>query len=163
MFYKADIVPHLNYCNTIWGNSSNKNVNKITKLQKRAFKTILGNECTDFEGAKTVLNVQSFEESLFLKKAKIIYRVANNMIPSYVCDMFQRRSDSIINTTLRSVSNENFVIPKPTLSIFKESLSYSGAVIWNNTPYEVKNSPSQNCFVHNVLQWMNGQYSQWSI
>ena len=160
MFYKAYIVPHLNYCNIIWGNSSNNNVNKITKLQKRAFKTILGNEYTDFEGDKTVLNVQSFEESLFLNKAKIMYRVVNNMIPSYVCDMFQRRSDSIINTTLRSVSNENFVIPKPTLSIFKESLSYSGAVIWNNIPYEVKNSPSQNCFVHNVLQWMNGQYSQ---
>ena len=118
----------------------------------------MGNEYTDFEGAKTVLNFQSFEESLFLNKAKIMYRVDNNMIPSYVCDRFQRRSDSIINTTLRSVSNENFVIPKPTLSIFKESLSYSEAVIWNNIPYEVKNHPGQNCFVHNVLQWMNGQY-----
>ena len=85
-------------------------------------KTILGNECTYFEGAKTVRNVQSFEESLFLNKAKIMYRVVNNMIPSYVCDIFQRRSDSIINTSLRSVSNENCVIPKPTLSISKESL-----------------------------------------
>ena len=74
--------------------------------------------------------------------------------------MFVTCSDSIINTTLRSVSNENFVIPKPTLRFFKESLSYSGAVICNNIPYEVKNSSSQNCFVHNVLQWMNGQYSQ---
>ena len=84
MFYKAYIVPHLSYCNIIWGNSSNNNVTKITKLQKRAFKTILGHEYTYFEGAKTVLNVQSFEESLFLNKAKIMYRIANNMIPSYV-------------------------------------------------------------------------------
>ena len=103
-----------------------------------------------------MLNVQSFEESLFLNKANIMYRIANNLVPTYVCDLFQRRSDSIINTTLRSVSNENFVLPKPSLSIFKESLSYSGAVIWNSIPYEVKNSSSLNCFVHNVLQWMNG-------
>ena len=156
MFYKAYIVPHLNYCNIIWGNSSNTNVAKITKLQKRAFKTILGNEYTDFEDAKPMLNVQSFEESLFLNKAKIMYRIANNLVPTYVCDLFQRRSDSRINTTLRSVSNENFVLPKPSLSIFKESLSYSGAVIWNSIPYEVKNSSSLNCFVHNVMQWMNG-------
>ena len=141
MFYKAYIVPHLNYCNIIWGNSSNNNVNKITKIQKRAFKTILGNEFTDFEGAKTVLNVQSFEESWFLNEANVMY----NIIPSYVCDMFQRRSDSTINTILRSVSNENFVIPNPTLNIFKESLSYSGAAIWNNISYKVKNCSSQNC------------------
>ena len=128
----------------------------INKLQKRAFKTILGNEYTDFEGAKSVLNVQSFEERLFLNKAKIMYRIANNLVPTYVCDLFQRRSDSIINTTLRSVSNENFVLRKPSLSIFKESISYSGAVIWNSIPYEVKNSSSLNCFVHYVLQWMNG-------
>ena len=77
MFYKAYIVPHLNYCNIIWGNSSNTNVAKITKLQKCAFKTILGNEYTDFEDAKSMLNVQSFEESLFLNKAKLMYRIAN--------------------------------------------------------------------------------------
>ena len=50
----------------------------------------------------------------------------------------------------------SFVLPKPSLSFFKESLSYSGAVIWNSIPYEVENSSSLNCFVHNVLQWMNG-------
>ena len=47
----------LNYCNIIWGNSSNYNVSRITKVQKRACKIILGNGYTDFEGAKSVLNV----------------------------------------------------------------------------------------------------------
>ena len=31
-----------------------------------------------------MLNVQSFEESLFLNKAKILYRIANNMVPTNV-------------------------------------------------------------------------------
>ena len=122
MFYKAYIVPHLNYCNIIWGNSLDYNVSRITRLQKRACKSILRNQYTGFEGAKSDLNIQSFEESLFLNKAKVMYKIANNMIPSYVCDLFQRRSDSIINTTLRSVSNDNFIIPRPNLSIYKESL-----------------------------------------
>ena len=99
LFYKAYIVPHLNYCNIIWGNSSNYNV-----LQKRACKIILGNGYTHFEGAKSVLNVLSFEESLFLNKAKIMYKIAKNIIPPYICDLFQRRSDSIMNTTLKICS-----------------------------------------------------------
>ena len=60
-----------------------------------------------------------------------------------------------MNTTLRSVSDENFVTPRPNLSIFKESLSYSGPVIWNSIPLEIKNSSSLKCFAENVLQWMN--------
>ena len=80
----------------------------------------------------------SFEEGLFLNKAKIMYKIAKNIIPPYICDLFQRRSDSIMNTTLRSVSDENFVTPRPNLSIFKESLSYSGPVIWNSIPLEYK-------------------------
>ena len=93
LFYKAYIVPHLNNCNIIWGNSSNYNVSRITKLQKRACNIILGNGYTDFEGAKSVLNVLSFEESLFLNKAKIMYKIAKNIIPPYICDLFHRRSD----------------------------------------------------------------------
>ena len=58
------------------GNSSNYNVSRITKLQKCACKIILGNGYTYFEGAKSVLNVLSFEESLFLNKAKIMYKIA---------------------------------------------------------------------------------------
>ena len=125
-------------------------------LQKRACKIIIGNEYTNFESAKTTLNIQSFEESVFLNKAKIVYKIANNMVPKYVCELFERRFESIINTTPRSASNENFVIPRPKLSIFKESLSYSGSVIWNSIPREIKNSSSLNCFTNKVLQWMNG-------
>ena len=125
-------------------------------LQKRECKIIIGTEYTNFERAKATLNIQSFEESVFLNKAKIMYKIANNMVPTYVCELFERRSESIINTTLRSVSNENFVIPRPKLNIFKESLSYSGSVIWNSIPREIKNSSSLNCFTNKVLQWMNG-------
>ena len=57
--------------------------------------------------------------------------------------------------TLRSVSDGNFVTPRPNLSIFKESLSYSDPVIWNSIPLEIKNSSSLKCFAENVIQWMN--------
>ena len=60
-----------------------------------------------------------------------------------------------MNTTLRSVADENFVTPRSNLSILKESLSHSGPVIWNSISLEIKNSSSLKCFAENVLQWMN--------
>ena len=56
----------------IWGKSSNKNINKTNKLQRRACKIILGNECLSLEEACNHLNMLSFEESVFL--AKTMYR-----------------------------------------------------------------------------------------
>ena len=62
----------------------------------------------------------------------------------------------MIKTTLRSVSNENCIIPRPNLSIYKKSLSYSGSVVWNSIPHEIKNYSSLNCFTNKMLQWMKG-------
>ena len=47
---------------------------------------------------------------IFLNKVKIMYYIiANNMMPLYTCDLFQNKSESIINTTLGSVSDEIFL------------------------------------------------------
>ena len=77
------------------------------------------------------LKILSFDEIVFLNKAKIMYKVANNIAPSYLMNLFQMRSasDDTI-TSLRSVTNKNFLIPKPKLHLFKNSLS-TGAIIWN--------------------------------
>ena len=44
IFYSAYIQLQFNNCNIIWRNSSNYNVSKITKLQRRACKVILENQ-----------------------------------------------------------------------------------------------------------------------
>ena len=40
-FYKSYIQPHIDFCNIVWGSSSESNKLKIFKLQKRACKVIL--------------------------------------------------------------------------------------------------------------------------
>ena len=55
IFYNAYILPQFNYCNMIWGNSSNYNVSKITKLQRRACKVILEHEYEDLDSARNAI------------------------------------------------------------------------------------------------------------
>ena len=72
----------------------------------------------------------SFDENVFLQKAKVIYKIVNNIAPEYLTDFFQMRNADHTGLNLRSVSNKNFVIPKPNNNLFKSSLSYSGTFIY---------------------------------
>ena len=154
IFYSAYIQPQFNYCNIIWGHSSNYNVSKITKLQRRACKVILENQYENLESAMKKLNMLSFDQHAFVNKAKTMYKVANGLVPRYIVDLFQSRADSLTNTSLRSVSNHNFTIPQPKCSLYKESLSYSGPVIWNAIPTDIKQSSTINAFVNKLRDWM---------
>ena len=154
IFYNAYIQPQFNYCNIIWGHSSNYNVSKITKLQRRACKVILENQYENLESAIKKLNMLSFDQNVFVNKAKTMYKVANGHVPQYIVDLFQSRADSLPNTSLRSVSNHNFTIPQPKCSLYKESLSYSGPVIWNAIPTDMKKSSTINAFVNKLRDWM---------
>ena len=155
LFYNAYIRPHIEYCSVIWGNSTNLNIKKMTKLQRRACKLILGSEYRHLDEACNYLKIVSFNESVFLNKAKMMYKIANNIAPSYLINLFQMRnsSDDTISS-LRSVTNRNFLIPKPKLNLFKNSLSYSGAIVWNSIPLEIKNSNSLNMFVNKCKAWL---------
>ena len=51
MFYNAYVKPHFVHCSTVWSNTSRCNINKITKLQRRACKLILSQDYTDIQEA----------------------------------------------------------------------------------------------------------------
>ena len=87
-----------------------------------------------------------------------VNKIANNTAPIYLTDLFQMRgNDGHLNNSqlnIRSTSNKNFLIPKPKISLFKNSLSYSGALVWNSVPLWIKISSTIESFTINCLQWM---------
>ena len=157
IYYNAYIKPHLDYCCVIWGNSFNTNMYKIEKLQRRACKIILGKDYTSLDDARRQLNMLSFEELVFINKAKVMFKVTHGLSPIYITEMFQIKDSNNNETmTLRSDSNKNFSTPKPKLNMLKNSLSYSGALIWNNIPVEIRNANTIDSLVNTstCLKWM---------
>ena len=96
LFYNAYIKSHIEYCYVVWGNSCSFNAYKIEKLQRRACKLILGNDYTTLDAARKELNILSFEETIFIHKAKVMYKIANNVAPIYLTDLFQMRGNGSI-------------------------------------------------------------------
>ena len=155
LFYNAYIRPHFEYCCVIWGNSFSFNTCKIEKLQRRACKLIFAKDYSSLEDSRKQLDMLSFEEMIFINKAKIMYKVANNIFPIYLTQMLQLRGSNNDETmALRSDSNKNLKIPRPKLNMFKNSLSYSGAFIWNSIPAELKSATTINSCVNKRLEWM---------
>ena len=156
LYYIAYIKPQFDYCSIIWSNASNFNVNKINKLQRRACKLILSNDYTCLNESLEQLNIMSFDQSVFLNKAKIMYKIYNNLAPSYLHEMFQMREVNLDSTlsNLRSVANRHYVLPQARCNLFKGSLSFSGVLIWNSIPIDIRNSSSLHMFSKRCSEWI---------
>ena len=61
LFYDAYVKPHLEYCSVVWSNTPNYNINRISKLQRRACKLILSHEYTGLQEALERLDILSFD------------------------------------------------------------------------------------------------------
>ena len=87
-------------------------------------------------------NPVNLDEKLLLKFSKAIamLKIAHDDSPNYLRDIFNTQEQANTNNTitLRSVTNMNFWIFQSKLEIYKNSLSYSGPVVWNSLPKEMK-------------------------
>ena len=84
-----------------------------------------------------------------------MFKIAHDDSPNYLRDMFKTNEQANTNNTitLRSVTNMNFWIPQSKLEIYKNSLSYSGPVVWNNLPKEIKMCQKLTSLKNMYLKW----------
>ena len=73
-----------------------------------------------------------------------MYEIVNNMVPDYLSLCFVFRSNTLSNN-IRG-SDCSLAIPQPRTNYCKRSLCYSGAVLWNSLPLDIRQSPSLNEF-----------------
>ena len=153
-FYKSYIQPHIDFCNIIWGNALEANRLRVFQMQKRAVRVILDYNVDDTTEAMKSLNIMSFYDRLFLRKAKFMFKVYHNMTPTYINENFNLRSNLNTSVNLRSMNVGCFIPPKPHTECFKQSMRYSGCLIWNCLPDDVKSSDTQEIFHRRCVKWI---------
>ena len=157
LFYNAYILPHLDYCCTIWGNINNNLTDTLVKFQKRAARIILDRSIdTPSADLFAELNWMTFPERVKYQKAVLMFKIMNNLTPSYLNNLYSYTSD-IHQRSLRSTTDNLLYVPKPKTEIFRNSFSYSGSMMWNAIPESVKQSSSVAMFKAKYLQWANAQ------
>ena len=85
-----------------------------------------------------------------------MYKIYNNLAPSYLHKMFQMRAVNLESTlsNLRSVANKHYVLPQAKCNLCKGSLSFSRVLVWNSIPLDIKNSTSLQMFSKRCSEWI---------
>ena len=92
--YNALVMPHFNYCGAVWGNINKGLADKLQKLQNRAARILT---FSNYDVRSSVLLVElSWErlEYVRLKQLAVtMYKIHNNLSPSYLRRIFTNISD----------------------------------------------------------------------
>ena len=70
----------------------------------------MGTGYSDFNSARRMLDILSFDQNARVNKAKTMYKVVHRLVPQYIKDRFRLRVNTLPDTSLRSVLNQNLYI-----------------------------------------------------
>ena len=156
IYCNSYVLPYLDYCCTIWGNTTQGNILKVYRLQKYAARLIFD----DFVSSSSVLikrlNWLPFHLRIEYNKLILMFKALNGQAPDYLSNLFKFQDAQRYST--RSSATQFLCIPKVRTELYKKSLTFSGAKVWNNLPNNMKNCQSLNefkllCFRHLNQQW----------
>ena len=86
-----------------------------------------------------------------LRDAVQMFKCMNNRAPSYLANMFQKRSQ-IHSYNTRNANNLN--PPKCRTALAQQSFSYRGVAVWNSLPTEIRNLSSLNTFKRSMRNFL---------
>ena len=138
------ILPHIMYCNIIWGNCAKYLLNRIHILQKRAIRIITNSQPLThthplFKKLKllTVYDINKFVTCTFM------YSYVNDLLPKFLDNGFtENKSRNTYNTRQRN----NLYIPNYKYNISRCTVKYLGPILWNTLPEHIKCTTSLSSF-----------------
>jgi hypothetical protein len=143
-FYKAYIQSHIDYCSTIWGQSTH--IPRIHILQKMALRMIMDvPRLTHSEPLFNQCGVMPIQKRVKFRTVTMVYKTLHGLTPSYMSDIFKSVSEVSSRTTRSSQSNKLYV-PRRDLCVSRRSLRYSGAVLYNTLNSNITDSQSLASF-----------------
>ena len=149
MFYNAHIKSHLDYASTVWDTSSENHLKKLNSLHRRAVKLILPDTTLTTDEKFQKLCILPLASHFKFNKGVIMFKVANRNVPEYLQDFFNRRVSSY-----SSSRQGQFLITYPRIDIYKCSLSFSGASLWNSLPPNIIHISSLSSFKDNLFKYL---------
>ena len=109
--------------------STLKNLNS---LHRRAGKLILPDPFLSTEQKMSILGILNLPQQLAYNRGICMHKVLNNNSPDYLAQLFFSHQSHYTN------SRNNLYVSRPRFGLFKTSVSFAGASIWNSLPQNIK-------------------------
>ena len=133
--YQALILPHFDYCSPFWDELRVTLSDKLQKLQNRAARVITR---SSYDTSASILLSRLNWDNLSTRrkklKATLMFKIIKGLSPAYLQDLFSIRSTKY---NLRD-SEIKLNLSKPRTNYCKRALGYSGALLWNSLPVNLR-------------------------
>ena len=108
LLYNSVLLPHLTYCNLVWGINYPTNLNKLQQLQKRAARVILGLKYGDPVSHRLhELKMLSINQLVKKRCLMMIYKIKHSLVPLQMRYLLNWRMD---NSALPCVRRRGLLI-----------------------------------------------------
>ena len=138
LLYKTLILPHFDYCDAVWGNSSKTLLDKLEKLQNSAGRIILGlprRSSTDF--VLSTMDWITLEDRRTFHLNVLVYKSLTFKLPPQLCNCFIVTSNAHSYNT-RSGSHGNLVLPFSKTKSGQRKFVSRGVEAFNALPTSLK-------------------------
>ena len=143
--YKAAILPHMTYCNTVWLFCKCTDSRKLERIQERALRAIYCDWNASYEQLLKWANLPTLRNRRLLDITIIMYKVKSDICPTNISDLFVK-SQSKYNLRIKEFEILHF----NHINYGKNSVRYIGLVLWARLPEDLRNSPSLSSFKRSV-------------
>ena len=129
--YNALILPHLEYACVVWDGRDKGLAIKLQRLQNRAAR-IITRSSWEIRSCDILseLGWLPLDKRRYNQKKKLMNKIMNGKAPTYLEDLF-RPKETVNQIELRDSINK-LAVPLPKRDCYKQSISYSGSILWNN-------------------------------
>ena len=149
LLLKAFIESQFSYCSLIWMFHSRQLNNRINNLHERALRLVYNDHVSSFQLLLVRDKSFSIHERNLQKLAIEMYKVKNNLSPSFMHSIFP---SSDITYNLRK--NHEFRLSNVrTTYNGTETLTYRGPKTWDLVPNDIKESNNLNEFKRKIKHW----------
>lgn len=136
MLYCTLILPYLNYCVEVWGNTYASNITPLFLLQKRAIRVI---HKVGYREPSNRFFISSgllkLTDIIKLQSLKIMYKAKNRALPKHIQNMFKLEEEE---NRLKHDFKHTFA----RLSVKQMCISVAGVKLWHSQSTELKSCTS---------------------
>ena len=141
--YNSLIQPHFDYCSIVWGHCNATLANKLQILQNRAARIFTFSQYDSSSGPLLdQLGWKRLDTQRQIQEATMVYKALHCLTPNYLSALFSQKN---VPYNLRDCESK-LSVPHPRTNFLINSFRYSGAVLWNSLPLELRQSESLNSF-----------------
>ncbi len=138
------VISKINYCASVWSNTSDMNIKKIQLIQNCAARLITGLSKYDhISSTLDSLNWLPMKEHLLYRDTILTFKCINGLAPSYLCDRFEKRNEIHDRDTR---NNKKLQIPQYRTTCGQRTFKYRATKIWNALDEQLKSINSINVF-----------------